>query len=374
MIYIVSPGGVREKGGMGRVVDNIACRLAAEHRHIPFAVVDTYGPGSFRLMPLWFACACLRLASAFLFRRARLIHVHMAERGSVLRKGTIMAMAKACGVPIILHLHAGQFHEQVAAAGTLERWALRFVIGLADEMIVLGSFYRDFVETAFAGTVRRVTVLHNAVPGPAVVPVRPNGGPVRLLFLGRLVPIKALHVLIEALASSELRERPWMLTVVGDGDRARYEAMARERGLADRIRFTGWLDQESCRRELAAAEVLVQPSFNEGLPMAVLEAMAHGLAIVATDVGAVTDAVKNGCNGLVIPPRVLPPLVDALIRVIDDGKLRCRLGEQARIDYEVHFHLSGYVERLLDIYRRNARSWPDAPVAPLNACEGAPPT
>jgi glycosyltransferase involved in cell wall biosynthesis len=363
MIVIASPGGIRERGGMGRVVDTIASELAVRHPHLAVRVVDTYGPGPFVQMPFRFALALARLAGLFAFRRVQLLHIHMAERGSVLRKGLAMALARLFGVPVVLHLHAGQLHDQFDAAGPVERGLLRGAVGLADEVVVLGGFYRDFVQRAFAP--RRVTILPNAVPGPDTVPERTHGGPVRLLFLGRLVPIKGLAVLFEALASPALAGRAWTLTVGGDGDRAFYEVLAARHGLTARVRFTGWLDRDGCRRELSAADALVQPSFAEGLPMAVLEAMAHGLPVIATPVGAVLDALADGGNGLVVPPGSAEELAAALVRLIDEPAFRHRLGAQARADYERRYTLAIYTERLIDIYRRNACYWPDRPAAAL---------
>lgn len=362
MILIASPGGVREKGGIGRVVDTIATELASRHPHLRFRVIDTYGPGRFWLMPLWAAGALTRLAVSAATERPQLLHVHMAERGSVVRKGALMALARLLGIPVVLHLHAGQFHEQFERAGPVQRWLLRAVIGLAGEMVVLGSFYRDFAVRTFSGLGTRISILPNAVPAPVQAPDHVHPGPTRLLFLGRLVPVKGLPVLFEALAQPALKEREWTLTVVGDGERVHYEDLVAKHGLTRRVRFTGWLHQDACRRELAAADVLVQPSFAEGLPMAVLEAMAHALPVVATPVGSVADAVTEGETGLIVPTGAPSALADALVRLIDDADLRRRLGTRARAEYERQFTLALYTERLLDIYRRNARHWPDAPV------------
>lgn len=364
MIYLISPGGRREKGGMGRVVDTIAGDLASHCPELPVAVVDTYGPGPFHLMPFHFAAALGRLAWAFAAGRAQLAHVHMAEYGSVLRKGLVMGLATLFRVPVVLHLHGGRFPEQYRRASRPLRWALRRVIGMAGEVVVLGETWRSFVEQEFAGCAGRVTVLHNAVPGPAVMPPRPEGGPVRLLFLGRLVPLKGLSVLFEALAGEALRARDWTLTIGGDGDLDRYRAEVERFGLADRVRFAGWLDREGCAAALGAAQVVVQPSFTEVLPMAVLEAMAHGLAIVATPVGNVPDAIAAEETGLLVPPGDPAALAAALCRVIDDAALRERLGAGARARFEAAFDVTAYRGRLLELYRRNARRWP-APRGPV---------
>lgn len=377
MIYIVSPGGTREKGGMGRVVDNFTTDLRQNCPDVAFEVVDSYGPGKFRLMPFYFARAVARLAACFAMGKGQLVHIHMAEYGSVLRKGIIVALARLFAVPVVLHLHGGRFPKQYQDAGAPMRWAIRRLMAGTDEIVVLGEFWRQWVTETFGEDARRVTLLHNAVPGPAEPPVRnkegDQDGPVRLLFLGRLIKLKGIDVLLDALASPQCRDRNWTVTIAGDGDLETYRSQAAALGLSDRVRFTGWLDQQGCRRELANAHVLVQPSMFEGLPMSVLEAMAEGLTIVATPVGSVPDAISDGASGLLVPPGNVQALADTLARVIDDPALRRDLGAGARARWERQFDIAVYRERILDIYRRNATGWmPASKMAAPTMAAGGP--
>ncbi|MDQ2102255.1 glycosyltransferase family 4 protein [Azospirillum isscasi] len=375
MIYIVSPGGTLEKGGMGRIVDNFTADLKQHRPDVKFEVIDSYGPDAkFHLMPFYFAAAMLRLFGCFVTGKAQLVHIHMAEYGSVLRKGLIVAMASLFRVPVVLHLHGGRFPKHYEDARPPSRWAIRHMMAMTSEVVVLGEYWRNWVVTTFP-TVGRVTLLHNAVPGPEAIPDRAGDGPVRLLFLGRLIKLKGIDVLLDALASDVCRSRSWHLTIAGDGDLECYRAQARTLGLEDRVRFTGWLDQAGCRKELVQAHVLVQPSMFEGLPMSVLEAMANGLTIVATPVGSVGDAIADEETGLLVPPGDRAALAEALARVIDDAELRRRLGRGARLRFERQFDIAVYRERIIEIYRRNARGWMSdpshaAPLGPRRARSG----
>ncbi|OYD80816.1 MULTISPECIES: glycosyltransferase family 4 protein [Azospirillum] len=375
MIYIVSPGGTLEKGGMGRIVDNFTADLKEHRPDVKFEVIDSYGPDAkFHLMPFYFAAAMLRLFGCFVTGKAQLVHIHMAEYGSVLRKGLIVAMASLFRVPVVLHLHGGRFPKHYEDAKPLSRWAIRHMMEMTSEVVVLGEYWRNWVVTTFPA-VRRVTLLHNAVPGPETIPERAEDGPVRLLFLGRLIKLKGIDVLLDALASEACRSRSWQLTIAGDGDLETYRAQAKALGLEGRVRFTGWLDQTGCRKELVQAHVLVQPSMFEGLPMSVLEAMANGLTIVATPVGSVGDAIADEETGLLVPPGDRTALAEALARVIDDAELRRRLGQGARRRFERQFDIAVYRERIVEIYRRNARGWmsepaPTASIGPRRARSG----
>ncbi len=371
MIYIVSPGGTREKGGMGRIVDNFTTDLRQNCPELRFEVIDSYGPnGKFHLMPFYFIAAFLRLAGCFALGKGQLVHIHMAEYGSVLRKGMIITLAALFRIPVILHLHGGRFPKHYENAGPLSRWAIRQMFAMTSEIVVLGEYWRNWVVNTFGTAARRVTLLHNAVPGPEMVPARVDTGPVRLLFLGRLIKLKGVDVLLDALASDACRGKSWQLTIAGDGDLETYQNQAKALGLEDRVRFTGWLDQDGCRRELFKAQVLVQPSMFEGLPMSVLEAMANGLTIVATPVGSVGDAIADGETGLLVPPGDRAALAEALARVIDGPDLRRQLGQGARTRFERQFDIAVYRERIIEIYRRNARAWRDAPLQPARPANG----
>jgi glycosyltransferase involved in cell wall biosynthesis len=360
MIYIVSPGGAEEKGGMGRIVSNFTSDLRQHYPDMQFEIIDTYGPGKFRLMPFYFLAATMYLFGRFLSNKAQLVHVHMADYGSVLRKGVLITMASLFRVPVILHMHGGRFAKHYEDAGPTSRWAIRQIIAMTNEIVVLGDYWRQWVVDSFGSEARRVTVLHNAVPAPPTLPAHREGGPVRLLFLGRLVKLKGIDVLLEALASKTCRDKNWELTIAGDGEMEIYRAQVEALGLASRVRFTGWLDHTGCLRELLAADVLVQPSLFEGLPMSILEAMAGGLPIVATPVGSVSDAIQDQVTGILVPPGDCRALAQALTQVIEDPALRRRLGVGARQMYEQQFDIAIYRRRIIEIYQRNARnSWRD---------------
>jgi glycosyltransferase involved in cell wall biosynthesis len=123
--------------------------------------------------------------------------------------------------------------------------------------------------------------------------------------------------------------RAWTATIAGDGDQAGYEAQIASLGLGGRVRMPGWQDARDAAALLAGASVLVLPSYHEVMPVAVLEAMARGLAIVTTPVGSVPEILEDGVSALLVPPGDVPALAGALARLVDDAALRVRLGEAA---------------------------------------------
>lgn len=365
-VYVVTPGGLRAKGGIGRMMDYYVRHWRVADA--PLTVIDSYGPGRRGLMPLYFALACLRLTVAALLGRIGLLHIQMSERLSVWRKGLLVHIGKAFGIPVALHLHGADFADYARSLSPSGFARLQRMMAKADAVIVLGSYWRDFVAREIGIGRERIAVLHNAVPGPAALPDRPDGRPCKILFLGVVCERKGVPVLIEALADPALSSLGWTAIFAGNGEVEHHRAQARSLGLAGRTHFTGWVDEQGARALLAEADILVLPSRNEGLPMAILEAMAYGLAIVATPVGAIADAVTDGETGLLAPVGDSRALAGALGRLVADPALRRSLGAQARRRYEAMFDITAYNRRLERIFRRAVQGQPvageeaDAPV------------
>ena len=196
----------------------------------------------------------------------------------------------------------------------------------------------------------RLAVLPNALPLPAApAPALPAA---RIVFLGRLTVDKGAPELLAALAGPALAGAGWTAVLAGPGDLAGWRQRAAALGLADRVTFPGWLDPDAAGRLLAASDVSVLPSHVEGMPMAVLEGLAHGHAVVATPVGEVPDLVEDGVTGLLVPVGDAGALAAALARVVADAGLRHRLGAAGRARAAERFDVRDYAPRLAALYER----------------------
>src|SRR5262249_50860686 len=153
----------------------------------------------------------------------------------------------------------------------------------------------------------KLHVVHCGV-NPDAYPVRSQGndaaaGRLRLLSIGRLAQVKGHGVLLEAMATLRSRGLDVTADVVGDGPkRDDLEKLARKLGLGDAVRFTGAVGHDEIDTYYRAADAFVHPSFAEGIPVVLMEAMAHGLPVVATTVMGVGELVSHGRNGLLVRP------------------------------------------------------------------------
>lgn len=168
-------------------------------------------------------------------------------------------------------------------------------------------------------------------------------------IVGRLVPVKGHALLFEALA--RLGPSPKVrLIVLGDGPlEAELRRDAERRGIDGMVRFAGF--RTNAVDYMAHLDVLVLASSHEGLPYTVLEAMHLGVAIVSTAVGGPAEVLRDGETGLLVPPGDPAALARALDRVLADGGLRRRLGENARAEARRAYSLDGMVQQYLAAYR-----------------------
>jgi glycosyltransferase involved in cell wall biosynthesis len=170
-----------------------------------------------------------------------------------------------------------------------------------------------------------------------------------VVSVGRLVPVKGHAHLIDALPEV-LRRRPdAAVLIVGDGPlRNDLEGRARSLGVGDRVRFSGHLGDVAS--VLGAADLFALPSLNEGLGLALVEAMATGLAAVASRVGGVPEVVVDGETGLLTPPRDAGALAGAVLRLMEDAGERRRMGEAGRARVRQHFSIERTVRETERLY------------------------
>jgi colanic acid/amylovoran biosynthesis glycosyltransferase len=185
----------------------------------------------------------------------------------------------------------------------------------------------------------------------------PNGASARtgrVLTVARLVRGKGLDVLLEALQLLERRGLGADAVVVGDGpDRERLEQRIRKLGLEDRVRLAGAVDQDSIRELYAEAEVFCLPSFSEGVPVVLMEAMAMGLPVVASRITGVPELVEEGRSGLLVPPGRPDALADSLAQILSaEREKRRTMGTAGRSRVRDEFSAERNVERLLALFER----------------------
>jgi glycosyltransferase involved in cell wall biosynthesis len=296
----------------------------------------------------------IRFLSALHRFRPRIVHLHTSQGVAWLKDTFFVLVGKLCRCRIVLHVHAADFDELYANNARLVQCYTRRVMGLADAVIAVSAEWRR--RLAQIVPIERVSTFRNCIMVDAVVPpfsYRSTNGP-KALFLGSIGPRKGAFDLLEAMGRLKSNGTTLYLWVAGyeerDGDLERALTRVRELQLADMCQLVGTVRGERKNQLLSEASLFVLPSYNEGLPMAILEALAAGLAIIATPVGGIPELVKDGYNGFLVSPGDLDALSEKLGTLASDPQLRGLMGQRSREIAEQKLNVNSYVGRLVALY------------------------
>lgn len=338
------------RGGMRSVVEGYVADgfIAAQDVRL----IHSYTDDGFLRRQVVLLEAIVRFAGALATGRVELVHVHAAMRGSFWRKSLFARLARLRGIPVLLHLHGSEMKAFYGSQPPALRAAIARQLVRATRVLVLSESWRDYIEEIAPGA--RVVVVPNYVALPPSVTRHPSAT-VRLLFLGALGPRKGIFDLLQALARAAAAGLPLHLTVGGDGQLAEARRLAVELGLADRVTFEGWVDANRRATLLNEVDVYVLPSYNEGLPMSVLEAMAAGLPVVTTTVGGLPELITSGQDGLLIEPGNVDALAEAVMDLTTDPVRRSSLGAAARARVAARYSRPVVLGLLEEIYVETVR-------------------
>jgi glycosyltransferase involved in cell wall biosynthesis len=355
-------GGRENGGGIGRLVGYIVDTAAANGaRHI---VTDTRGPcWSWRASPPRLLATMVVMTKDRIATPSRIHHIHVAGRGSTMRKLILTHCARALGCTYVLHLHDYDYAADYAGRSRRQQSRIRRMFLHANCVIALGERDRSTLHSLLGVAADRVMVIHNCVPDPGMRDTHDERAPL-IVFLGRLSERKGVSELLHALSHETMRSLHWRAVLAGDGPIEDYRRRASALGLAERVDMPGWLDAGSIQALCAHADILVLPSHAEGLAMAVIEGLSHGLAVVTTRVGAHEEAIVDGETGVFVPVGDRQALAKTLALLIRDPAERGRLSANGRAHYLRRFSMAAYLQSLDRLYEIAAAGRPQGVHAP----------
>lgn len=330
----------------------LASPLAQRYR---IRMIVTYALVSAPRRALLFGRGLAELALWCLGPGTRIVHIQGAVRGSLYRKSACVFLARLLRRPVLLQIHAGpgDIEDFVARLGPRRRRLFAAAMRRSTRTVAVSSESALAVERCFG--VDHVGVLQNPVPAVAGGGVDVGAaGAAEVLYLGGFAdPAKGGEVLVAALATVAARRPDDRFALHGPGQPPADLVALCER--LPNVEWGGWLDEEAKTRAFGSAAVFVLPSISEGLPVALMEAMAWGRAIVATEMGGVLDLVGDREDALLVAPGDAEGLAAALLELLEDPELRRRLGAAAE-RRSADFSEAEIWGRLDGIYRELAAS------------------
>jgi glycosyltransferase involved in cell wall biosynthesis len=289
--------------------------------------------------PLYLVRDLARLVWGLARVRPQAALVHASSSLSIVRDWLFMVTARLAGAKVICHYH-GTVHARFPSGRTrIGRAVGRFLMAAAHRVIVVGPTYqREMGEAwkrddlAWAPNMADVALFRSTSPDTAAPWLAP--GDRAVLFVGRLSAPKGIYDLFDAIPPVVERHPEARFVLLGVAESDAMEPVLRHeaerRGIAGRVAFLGSRDGRDKAAAYVTSDMIVVPSWTEAFPLVIPEAMAAGLPIVATAVGAIPDFVKDGEDGFLVAPKNPPELADRICRLLDDEALRRRIGERVR--------------------------------------------
>jgi glycosyltransferase involved in cell wall biosynthesis len=295
------------------------------------------------------ASAFLRFFALLVVGRVSLLHVHGASHGSFWRKLVFMRLAGLFSVPVIFHLHGGEFRQFIEErSGPVSRKRILAALASCNLIFCLNDSIAAWLRMLLPGNA--VQVMPNPIDLRTAVKRDAKREP-SILFLGRLERQKGIFDLVEAVASIHHKVPGMRLSLCGDGSaKDELVKLVEQKGIAAIVDFPGWVDDEAKNSMLRRAGVFVLPSYAEGMPMAVLEAMAASTPVVASRVGAVAEMLEEGANGFIVSPGNIAMLADALLMALTDNLTTQSMTERAEARVRSMYAADVVIARLRQCY------------------------
>lgn len=314
---------MKTKGGMTAV-------LVSYDKYIDdMRFVPTWKLGS-KLVKSWYALqALVRTWLLLTFdKRIKIVHIHGAANASFDRCKLFIRLAKKCGKKVILHEHAADFVEYYQ--GAEDKQDITATLQMCDALIVLSQSWKDYF-ASIGMNEGRIHVLNNIVSPPTLLPEKhTEDGKLHLMYMGEISKRKGGFDLLKAIADNKEYFKDKLVLRMGgnevDGD---IRSFILEHDLESFVSYEGWIAGQKKIDCLNWEDVYILPSYNEGLPIAILEAMAYSHPVISTPVGGIPEVIKTGVNGILVKPSDINAIADAIRFYIENtGEIK-KQGDKA---------------------------------------------
>ncbi len=341
--------GVDEKavGGMWTVVENYLNSKKFCHdtnlKYIPTATSS-----SIIGKLLFSGNALIKLTLTLIFKKIDIVHVHMAEKGSVFREGIVVLLSKLFRAKVIIHMHGATFETWYDNQTKLIKKLIRYILNSCDTFLILGEFFRPFIRNIIKNE-SKIKVLYNAVNIPTENKYKTNSN--EIIFLGMLIERKGINDFLKSISyikdkiPSEIN-----IKLYGADKHNNIESKIDDYGLTSMVNYCGWLKNQEKSECFSKAMMNILPSYSEGLPMTVLETMSYGIPNISTFVAGIPEAIVNNHDGILIKPGDIKELSKSILMLIKNPELRCEYSKNSYNHVKEQFSVEKHINQLECVY------------------------
>jgi glycosyltransferase involved in cell wall biosynthesis len=333
--------GTGQLGGIDSVIKNISINASQINS---FKRYQSH-TGKSKLIDIISALKCLLVVLYYsIFENNIIFHLHMSYKGSFWRKYIYWKLASFFNKRVIIHLHGSEFKVFYEKQNKIVKNLISELIVNCDCFIVLSRTWKDYIESILSVTTDNIHVVENfaIVVQPDVMEKKREN---EFLFLGALIERKGIFDLIRV-----IKDIPnIILHVAGGGDERYFWSQVDLYGVRNKIIYHGWVDKFEKANLMKRCSAMVLPSYNEGLPVVILEAMASELLVISTPVGGIPEIVIDGVSGYIVEPGDFESIRMA-INNVTDNECNKIIVEKAKEIYELQFSVEVIVPKIEKLY------------------------
>jgi glycosyltransferase involved in cell wall biosynthesis len=292
----------------------------------------------------------IKIIAVLLTKPINIVHIHCGDIPSPCRKYFFYKISRWLKRKVVLHLHGALFLEQYQVAPSFWKKRLKKFFEGADTVICLSQTWSDDIGRLFPKSNRVVVPNGIFLPEKATIYEKVSSLQTKIVFLGLIGQRKGvfdLLIVFERLVDEGYDIR---LSIGGNGEVAKLKKRISLLKLKDRVDYLGWIDEDKKSQLLAGCDIFTLPSYGEGMPVSILEAMAYGLAVISTRVGGIPELVEDGLTGYLVAPGDLEKLYEKLKTLIVQQKLRVKMGRNGRRKVEDGYDIEKNYRAISNVY------------------------
>jgi glycosyltransferase involved in cell wall biosynthesis len=341
------------KGGIAAVVNGYRGSKLEKDYHIIY--VESYKDGGRIAKLLKAISGYLKFAKVMIVDKPVLVHIHSSFGPSFYRKMPFIIMASWAKIPIINHIHGADFDEFYVNASNKKRKLIKIIYNKCSILIALSEEWKDrllrIVPESKIAIVENYSIIHEDALEQRLKRKCNN----KVLFLGEIGKRKGCYdvPLVVREVKKQIADIRFILAGAGsDADEKAIRQLMDENGVAENVAFSGWVRGDKKDKLLREADVFFLPSYNEGMPMSVLDAMGYGLPIVSTRVGGIPKIVHDGQNGYCCEAGDVDTMAKSIRQFIVDDKKRKFAAYESMSIVKQKYSFERHLESLESVYER----------------------
>ena len=333
------------KGGIASVIQGYKDEGLFDSLNIEY--FENHGGGSrWKKIQIFLNCLKTIVTKIKLFQ---IVHLHTASYWSFRRKFVLILISKMLKKKIIIHIHGAKFYHYFETCNILDRYAIISSFKMADIIFCLSPEWYSDLKKIHRGN--KIITMPNCVPIQGYKKPLFKNDEKKILFLGRLGARKGIYDLIKASKYIDFKKNNAILYLYGDGEIKEAKKEIHKLNLSNSVKVMGWIEGIEKTNLMKGSYIYVLPSYYEGLPMSILEAMSFGMPIVSTTIGGIPYAVRNGVDGFLVEPGNWEKISEKINLLLEDEKLWHKMSLAAQEQIKYKFSIKGLEKKLRLIYQ-----------------------